>query len=406
VTVVRLLAAVAIAAALAGCSSSSEGGVTGTGLSAISGNVVAVSDGHPAQLDDGLPFAVRVRIAQFPAIAAVTDRDGTFSLAGEFSGALTLQFSNADTGAELGPLALEVPLGSQTILENVEIHVAAPVADRVQPGAVLQFDVFVRVDLVECRPDGTGTLLVTDLARRPRQYMAALVEDTDIVSADGAPLACAALRAGIRVRIAGLVRRGDQTLIASTVELTSQRPPPPNPERRPVRLRGIADAIACVRGFVQVEQNEATEATRRTIRLTDTTEFQCADEVAGPCDCSAIHVGTPLGISGTVLPQRPGVIEATTVVVGIGVVAVAVDGVITSLTCDEGLAVRVPPLNETLRIALPDDTEFRCVDAGPCRCSALRVRDRVHVEGHRRTDQRLVTAERISLLAGRDVAPR
>ena len=402
----RLLLAVSIAVAVAGCSSS-EGGVTGTGLTAINGNVVAISDDGSSRLDEALPFPVRVTIAQLPALAASTDADGAFALVGEFSGAVTLQFSNAETGAALGPLPLEIPAGSQTVLENVEIHTSAPESERVRPRAVLQFDVFARVDFVECRADGTGTLLITDDARRPRQYMVALVEDTDIVSADAAPLTCADVRRGVRARIAGLVRRADQTLIASTVELTARRPPPPNPAPRPVRLRGIAAAIACPRGLVQIDQNAATEPTHRTIKLTDTTDFHCADDVPGPCDCSAIRIGKPLAISGTILPQRPGVVEATTVVIGAGIVAVDVVGAITALGCDEGLAVRVPALDETLRVALTEDTAIRCRDATPCRCAALRLRDPVRVEGHRRTDERLITADRVSVrAAARAAIPR
>jgi hypothetical protein len=104
----------------------------------------------------------------------------------------------------------------------------------------------------------------------------------------------------------GVVRRADQTLIASTVELTARRASPPSPAPRPVRLRGTVDAVACSARLVQVEQDGAVEATQRTIRLTDATEFHCADGVLGACDCSAIAVGVPLGVSGTVLPQAAG----------------------------------------------------------------------------------------------------
>ena len=52
----------------------------------------------------------------------MTAADGTFALTGQFSGAITLQFSNAASGAALGPLPLEIPAGSVTVLENIEIR--------------------------------------------------------------------------------------------------------------------------------------------------------------------------------------------------------------------------------------------------------------------------------------------
>ena len=114
---------VCLLAALTGCAS--EGGVTGTGIAAsVSGNIVLVSaDAGSART---LPFAVRVSVGEAPAVSAVTDEAGTFVLAGAFSGAVTLQFTRADDGAELGPLDLEVPAGSATVLENIVIDTRAP----------------------------------------------------------------------------------------------------------------------------------------------------------------------------------------------------------------------------------------------------------------------------------------
>ena len=194
---------------------------------------------HRRQVDQSaavaLPFPIRVTVAEVPEVTAVTDDDGTFALRGRFSGAVTLQFSNAATGAPIGPLPLEIPAGSVTVLENIEITTTAPEPDRVQPRAVRQFDLAGRIDLAECGDD--GTLLVTDGARPPRQFLITLTADTDIVSRDGTPLDCSALRAGRRVRVEGFLRLRTLTLVATEVIVAPPPAPPPDAPRRE-RFRG------------------------------------------------------------------------------------------------------------------------------------------------------------------------
>jgi hypothetical protein len=325
---------------LAGCGAASEGGVTGTGISAISGNIAVVSDssganmllgarptmlstaGAPATPPSGavrqsqnqvtLPFPIRVTIAEFPDVTAMTDDGGAFQLDGEFSGDLTLVFTNAQTGAEIGPLALEIPSGSQTVLENIEIRTNAPVAERVQPRAVRQFDVFGHVDMVECAEDGSGTVLLTDNGRPARQFMVVLDEDTEITSRAGSPLTCADIQVAANLRVEGLLRQRDRVLFAVVVVVSASRPPQPGPSPRPERLRGVVHTVSCGRGTVEVDQRGA-DPVRRTVRLTDETEFQCAAENPGACDCSAIAVGASIAVTGTILPARPGQVRADVV---------------------------------------------------------------------------------------------
>jgi hypothetical protein len=263
-----------------------------------------------------LPFPIRVTIAEVPGVASTTDAEGTFQLAGAFSGALTLQFANADDGTEIGPLALEVPSGSQTVLENIEIRIDAPLSERVQPRAVRQFDVFGSVDLIECSADGTGVVMLTDHGTPPRQFLARLGVETEIVAPGGEPLTCADIRPGATLRAEGFLRRDDRTIIALEVVVAAPRPPQPGPSPRPERLRGVVRGVFCERGLVEVEQDGAVDRIRRVVRLTDRTEFRCAPEVLGPCDCAAIRVGESIGIAGTVLPERPGQVRADLVLIG------------------------------------------------------------------------------------------
>jgi hypothetical protein len=380
-------------AALVGCAAS-EGGVTGTGITAISGNVTAV---QKSLASETLPFPIRVTVAGLPGVESTTDADGVFQLAGEFSGAVELVFSNADDGDEIGPLALEVPAGSQTVLENIEIRTAAPPAERVQPRAVRQFDVFGRADLVECSEDGTGTALLTDEGRPPRQFMLSLTAETEIETRAGAPLTCADIAVGASLRVEGLLRRRDQTLIAVQVIVSAPRPPRPNPSPRPERLRGVVAAVDCGRNAIEVEQN-TVEPVRRIVRLNDRTEFQCAPDIPGPCDCSAIALGAPIGVEGTILPQRPGQVRADVVYVQITSVAVELFGTITRLACRAGgFAMEEEETHRSVRVALTAATRIRCAPDRLCPCADLRPQQRVRVEGHRPPEGGTVTADRVTV---------
>jgi hypothetical protein len=215
-----------------GCAS--EGGIAGTGASAVSGNITLVSE-QTALQDAALPFPIRVSISEFPGIESVTDAAGAFALRGAFSGAVTLQFANADSGADIGPLALEIPAGSSTLLENIEIRTNAPRGERVRPGAVRQLDVFGRLDLVDCAAGEAGLLLVSDDGRPRRQFMVRLTADTVIARRDGTRLRCAALSAGLAVQVEGALRLADQTIVAAQVTVVARRARPASgPPRTPV----------------------------------------------------------------------------------------------------------------------------------------------------------------------------
>lgn len=298
----------ALCAALAGCGA--EGGVTGTGVtSTVSGNVVLVTQPQ----DAALPFVIRVTVEQAPEATAITDAEGTFTLSGRFSGAITLAFSKAADGAAIGPLTLEIPAGSVTVLENIAIDTAAPRESRVQPAAVRQLDVVGHVDLVECGRDG-GTMLVTDNAAPPRQFMVALTPATEILARDGTPLTCAGLSADRRVRVEGLFRLRTQTLVATLVVLGPPPAPPPDMPRRE-RFRGRLLGVDCAVGDLTVEQGTPPDTVRRLVRLTATSEVRCAGDAPPRCACADLAPGDGLQVVGTIFPRRPGLVVADTVTV-------------------------------------------------------------------------------------------
>jgi hypothetical protein len=310
----RLLLAALAAAVAAGCAS--EGGVTGTGIAAsVSGNIVVVSSAAPAA--PVLPFAVRVTVAEAPAVSAITDDAGTFVLEGRFAGAVTLQFARADDGAELGPLGLEVPAGSATVLENIVIDTGAPLGERVRPRAVRQLDVVGRLALVECDAAGGGTLLVVDDASPPRQFLVQLSAATTIASRGGAILDCGDLRLRRLVRVQGLLRLSDQTLLATEVEVDAERRPrPPLDEPRPERLRGAVLAKGCGRGFLEVEIPTMPAPTVRIVQLLDTTVITCGGAAEIPCTCRDIDRDAVAAVDGFIRPDQPGVVVADRVRVG------------------------------------------------------------------------------------------
>jgi hypothetical protein len=311
-TSLRAFRLLVLLALIGGCA---EGGVSGTGISAVSGNVVQVSDDAALA---ALPFPIRVTVEQLPSASAVTDAAGAFTLRGAFSGAITLQFSNAADGAAIGPLALEVPAGSSTVLENIEIRLAAPPADRVRPRAIRQLDVFGRLDMADCGADGSGTLLVIDDGRPPRQFLARLTTETVIARPDGTLLTCADLQDGRHppVLVEGLLRDADRTIVATRVTVGPRRPPPPDDGMpRPERLRGVATAVACARGIIEMTQLVDAERVRRTIRLDGDTEVRCGVSPSRACSCGDIAPGDTLQVGGILRPADPGLVHAETVTV-------------------------------------------------------------------------------------------
>lgn len=295
----RLAWLLLLGVAALGCGA--EGGVTGTGISAsVSGNIVEVSRGAAA-----LPFPIRITVDEAPEATTVTAADGTFTLSGHFAGAVTLAFSRADDDTPIGPLALEIPAGSVTVLENIEIDTAAPPPDRVRPRAVRQFDVVGHLDMVECG-GAEATILVTNGADPPRQILVTLTADTEIVTNAGAPLQCADLRPGRRVRVEGFLRLRTLTLVATTVIVAPAPAPPPDAPRRE-RFRGVAALVACERGEITIAQDTDGDIVRRRLRLTDDTDIECGDPPR-PCRCGAIDVGDVLRGSGTIFPRAPGLV--------------------------------------------------------------------------------------------------
>lgn len=377
--------------ALAGCAA--EGGVSGTGISAsVSGNIVQVD---AAETGAALPFAVRVSVAEVPDVSVVADAAGTFTLRGAFAGPVTLWFRRDDDGTLLGPLPLEVPAGSVTVLENIAIDLRAPLAERVQPRALRQLDVAGHLELVECDGEGGGTLLVADAGRPARQFLVTLTAGSEVLGRDGTVLACADLRLGDPVRAEGLLRPADQALIASQVVVMPPRARAPDAPRQE-RFRGRVTAVDCARALFEVEQVVARAAPRRTVRLDPTTELRCAAD-ARACTCADIVVGAAVQVTGLLFPRRPGEVLAELVVLDAPPPPSERTGRLARVDCARATLVLAADALPATRVALLPTTMILC-GATPCRCADLRPRQRVRVEGMTGAGPPVLEAARVTVL--------
>ena len=132
-----------------------------------------------------------------------------------------------------------------------------PLPERVRPRAVRQFDVFGRVDLVECDRDGSGTVLLTDDGRAAAPVHGRARPSTPRSSTRaGAPLTCADIAVG------RLPARGG---ISAPPRSDARRAARSSSRRRGRRGRGRARAPSgcaawstrcrCERGLIEIEQH-------------------------------------------------------------------------------------------------------------------------------------------------------
>ncbi len=400
-------------AALAGCAA--EGGVTGSGISAsITGNVslVQVNETPAAKVEAAaaeLPFPVRVSIDELPGIESITDEEGNFELSGDFSGRIVLLFASAETDMELGMFDVEVPAGSVTVLENIEILPFQP--DAVTPAVVRQFDVFGHVALVECEGDGTGTLLVDDEAPAAsrRQFLVRILADTEIVSSDGLLVACQDIDRGARLVIEGVQRRGSGTIFALLITLSPSRPPTPVTSFRPVSVNGHVTRIDCEAGFIEVEESRVGEASRfrQPVLLSASTEFRCgAGGELADCQCPDIGVGDRVAVDGQQRNDKPRAIAAGLVIVGF--LRVKVVGVVFGADCEKDvIGVRVGQVQ--WRIELLAGTDIRCLTPTDvsCECDDALPGDRVEIHGTVHADRpRVIEADLMTVRSVHGVPSR
>jgi hypothetical protein len=207
----RSLLAALVLASLLGCGA--DGGVGGTGISAISGNVTLEEGTGTGGRTDVEGIAVGIRGTS---LSTSTNRLGWFELSGEFDGHVTVEFTERD--GTINQIGVEVPSGGELSLRNIRLAQGQALAERID----VDFEAVVVAHAVCDGP--LGTLEVSD--RNSRNAFPVLVNGaTRYESSRGCPEepTCADLLFQRTLRVSGA--QGNGVIQADRVRLIRCRPP-------------------------------------------------------------------------------------------------------------------------------------------------------------------------------------
>jgi hypothetical protein len=166
-----------------------DGGVGGTGIATVRGNVLDPDLqplAPPQNADGGAASAAGITVSVRNAdVRDVTDEAGTFHLEGFIAGEITLDFAREDRPVT-ATMRVLVPVESEVIIDNIELlgEVAAPEVIRVEN---LAGDI---VGEASCDDEG-GSFVLRD--RGGMDLTILLTPETKILHSTGASLSCADL---------------------------------------------------------------------------------------------------------------------------------------------------------------------------------------------------------------------
>lgn len=207
--------ALCIAVLVCGCGV--DGGVGGTGISTITGNVSIGGAGAETNTPSALEgIGVGIRGT---GIRTSTDDRGAFELVGEFDGEVSLRFTERDGTVDDMP-GVDVPSGGTVALLNVRFSRGRATPERIE----VDFEATIAQNAV-CDA-GAPTVVVLD--RNQRNTYAVLLDgaaysiDQGRCPSDTTP-ACTELLAGRTVRISGTQANG--AIHADRVRLVNCRLP-------------------------------------------------------------------------------------------------------------------------------------------------------------------------------------
>lgn len=219
------LTAVLLATLLgAGCAGT-DGGVGGTGIATVRGNVLDPDLDRPAlpQADGGGASAAGITVSvRNSELRDVTDEAGTFEIEGWIAGEIILDFTRQDLPVAAAMRVL-VPVESEVILDNIELlgQVATPEQIRVEN---LAGDI---VGQARCRAEG-GSFLLRD--RGGMEVTVVLTAETKILHSTGAPLTCSHLSGSSgTTKVRGSQR--DFQIVADEVQVSRRGSTIPGMER-------------------------------------------------------------------------------------------------------------------------------------------------------------------------------
>ncbi len=200
---------------LGGCAT--DGGVGGTGISTLQGNLVDSGSGAASASAAARVEGVLVRLQGFP-IQTLTGPDGWFRLEGQFSGPLTVEFVAPQEAPTAVPVF--VPAGGEVTLVNVRLDHGLRQA---RPERIdIDFEAIAITDAV-CEP--AGFLMVRDRSLDPHEIRIALSGATKIEednpTGEKSPN-CQTLRAQFTLRIQGTETEGG--IAASRIRIIRRTP--------------------------------------------------------------------------------------------------------------------------------------------------------------------------------------
>lgn len=378
-----------LAAVLVGCGgASSDGGVVGSGISAVSGNLVGVQS--DASADAGTAGStpldlppVRVSVEEDPkAVTEVDLTDGSFRLRVNAAGQIHIVFDVEGDRPTTAVLDLDVPDNSEVLLQDVQI-LAQEVFVRQKPinfvGYVTSLDCASgRIEVADRNPNSSS----------PPNFFVLYLPEDGVRFDDVPPIDCGQLAIGDRLGVHAAFLRGpregeDEPAVDGVdVELD---PPAGPPESVPVHQKGTLIQADCAGGELRLQEKRREYADVFTARLSPGTQVLCGDE---PCanGCEDLKPGDALDIRGRSAVGRPDVVRAEVVAVGAkpSEFEARVVGLVTAVDCASGV-MRVEDRQFEISdppIAVTGATEFEC--SGPkretCGCADVRPGDHVQVE--------------------------
>ncbi len=274
-TGIFLACSLLFACSVVGCASS-DGGQSGTGISAIRGNVVAVIGAEPDVA------GIRVSLAA-TTLTTLTDVTGRFELSGKVSGPDELRFER-DRDALFARTDVVIPAGGILDLEGIVVDAdtneARPARQQVQFEGI--------VDLLNC---AGGAIRLIPKDDDPQATAFTVDVATATIRDDGVLLACDDLQLGDRLQVRGETMDG-VLLINAELELEASED---GPNQQRVEFEGIVDALGCASGTIRlVPKDDDPQATAFTVDVASATIRD--DGVLLACD--DLHVGDRLQVRG------------------------------------------------------------------------------------------------------------
>lgn len=371
----------------AGCSS--EGGVVGSGISAtVQGNVIEVNleGGGGAEEDEPIP-PVLVSIDEAPDLAPVeTMPDGSFEISGEFSGDVTVRFSEPGNDEDRcsDTVPVQVPAGAISFLPDVEVRCDQNPAVHVNRPKL--FNVSARLQEIDC--EGMR-LRAQDESPSPHLISLRLLESTELTTRGGDPATCSQLVPGTRILLVEGVVDTDgeqnQGVIDAVRIVTDPLEPRPTPGDVRAHRRGFVLRTNCSDGVIHFTDRDLSDLVK--VQLGPQTRFECEGIAADQCNCAGIQFGDVIEVDGVRRIERAGVIQAERAVVRPNPqtqIVRTLRGDIQAIDCEQGRMEIVDRRlgNTVVSLVMDDSTAFQCglIGRRSCECDDLGIGDRAHVD--------------------------